>query len=458
MPPRKQHVKVKSSKAFNSDAHTAEYRGPITRSRRAPVQRSPIFKLPLEVLSMIFLLILPSDLELGEEWRLPLSERRLQGRSPLLLCAICSMWRTFALATPQLWRQIFIHIPQDISKTTACSKADHLLQRIQCSGSLPLALYISSEGFFGHGYQAVRVASIISVLQCNATRFGALYLQKPSDNMLLKTFVQSGQSGRSPSRRRVRRPNTTPQENRLISWVQLTHLQIRRSIFPQQALIICKACSKLVWLSINFKVSQRPAHSHKPPIILLHDLVSIFLRSGTGCLPVFTESISAPSLREMCVARDSESINHFLTRSSSHRCCSLITSLIIREVPGQSYDFRPTLDDEILRRLTLHRGGSLCPYLNLLCLRGIWGSHSAVQSMIESRICPQSCALHDRLQYFHLQWARVVDFDQKRLDEVLKRSEMAYSLDWDGRGGSASGWPQGGTYSQDIYCTGLRNW
>ena len=28
---------------------------------------------------MIFLLILPSDVELGEEWRLPLSQRRLQG-------------------------------------------------------------------------------------------------------------------------------------------------------------------------------------------------------------------------------------------------------------------------------------------------------------------------------------------------------------------------------------------
>jgi len=76
--------------------------------------------------------------------------------------------------------------------------------------------------------------------------------------------------------------------------------------------------------------------------------------------------------------------------------------------------------------------------------------------MIESRIRPQACStLHDRL---HLHLVQVPDFDRKRLDEVLKKSEMVYSLDWDGHRGSASGWPQGETYSQDIYRTGLRNW
>ncbi len=176
---------------------TAEYSGLITRSR-AIVQRSPIFKLPLEVLRMILLLILPSDLELGEEWRLPLSQRRLQGRSSLLLSAVCSLWRVLALATPQLWRQISIHIPKGISKNT-CSKADHLLQRIQRSGSLPLVLYISSEGILGQ--HRVKAASIISVLQHHATRCRALYLQRPSDNVLREMF-KSGQSGpRSPVRR-----------------------------------------------------------------------------------------------------------------------------------------------------------------------------------------------------------------------------------------------------------------
>jgi hypothetical protein len=418
------------------------------------------------VLSIIFLLILPSDsLELGEEWRLPLSQQTLQGRNPLLLCAACSLWRTFALATPQLWRQIRIHIPQGISEAIARSKADHLLQWIQRSGSLPLALYISSEKFFSQGRESIRVASIISVLQHHATRCRALYLQKPSDNVLLEIF----NAGRSPLKRQVRQP--MPQ------WVQLTHLQIRGWISHQQAFVIFRACSKLAWLSINFRLSRASAHLCKPPIIL-HDLVSIFLGSKSGCLSVVMKLISAPSLREMCVAttgttsRDGESLVHFLTRSSctldrldlggtfvsrdiipllAHRCCSSLTSLIIRDFPGLRYSY-PIVNDEILQRLDLHRGDSLCPHLNLLGLRRISGSHSAVQSMIESRIYPQACpTLHERLQYFHLQWVEILDFDPKRLDEILKRSEMAYSLDlWDNRCGSASGWPQGEAYS-DIY-------
>ena len=431
---------------------------------------------------MIFLLTLPSDLELGEEWRLPASQRRLHGKSPTLLCAVCSPWRTLALATPQLWSRIFIHIPQGISKDIAFSKANHLLQWIQRSGSLPLALYISSEGFFGQARS--RVASIISVLQHHATRCKTLYLQKPSDNILLEIF----KSGQSLLQRQLRRRDIMSQENQLFSWVQLTHLQIRRPISSaQQALVIFKACSKLVWLSINFKLPQGPAYeSHEPPVIL-HDLVSIFTRSESCCFSFVIGSISAPSLREMCVAstqtlpRDGKSLLHFLTRSScalerlelggpfvscdiipllSHRCCSLLTSLIIRDFPALDRDFSPIVDDEILQRLTLHRHDSLCPHLNLLGLRSILPSQqSAMQSMIESRICPQAYpSLHDRLQYFHLQWVNILQFDQEPLDEVFKRSEMAYSLHLDSCNGSASGWPQGETYCQDIYCTGLRNW
>ncbi len=441
-----------------------------TTSSRVLVQRSP---LPLEVLNRIFLLILPSDLELDEEWRLPFSQR-LQG-SGLLLCAVCALWRTLALATPQLWRQILIHIPQGISKAIACSKADNLLQQIQRS-TLPLALYISSEGFFGQA--RARVPSIISVLQRHATRCRALYLQNPSDNLLVEIF-KSEQIVRSPLRRGVR---TMPQENQLFSWAQLTHLQIRRCISPQHALVIFNACSKLAWLSINLKLPPRPAYvdDSEPPIIL-HDLASIFLGSDTACLSLVMPLISAPSLREMCVAstwtttRDSQSLVHFLTRSSctldrlelggnfvdydiipvlAHESSSSLTSLVIRDFPDQDRDFFPLVNDEILRRLTLHRDDSLCPHLNLLGLRGITGSQSVVQSMIESRKFPQA----DRLQHFHLQWDNVLEFDLKQLDEVLERSEMAYSLDSDSRNSSASGWPQGETYSQDIYCTGLRNW
>src|SRR6266550_5084355 len=151
-------------------------------------------------------------------------------------------------------------------------------------------------------------------------------------------------------------------------------------ISPQQALVICKACSKLVWLSITFKPSQNFASLQEPPMIL-HDLVSISISSGLCSLPRFMELISAPSLREMCVScpwpisRDDESLLHFLSRSSctldrlvlggyfpsgiiisllAHRCCSLLTSLIISGPVNHDYPI-------IIRRLTMkYFENSLC--------------------------------------------------------------------------------------------------
>ena len=325
---------------------------PITRSRARDVQRSPIFKLPSEVLSMIFILMLPNDLELGKEWCSP-GQRRPQGRSPLLLCAVCSLWRACALATPQLWRQIFIHISQDMSKTTARLKANRLLLWIQRSRSLPLALYLSSERFFSHaGRKPFRGTPVISVLKQQANRWRALYLQKPLDNVLLEIFKSEQYRPSPSSRRRVHHPNTMPQENQLTSWVQLTHLQICRSISAQQALVIFKACSKLVWLSINrLELPHGPAYS-KPPIIL-PDLVSISLGFKSFCLRGVMTSISAPSLREMCIgiasstwtiSADGESLLYFLTQSSctldrlelSGVCKNLTNTLITTFYPRAS--------------------------------------------------------------------------------------------------------------------------
>ncbi|KAF8334560.1 hypothetical protein F5887DRAFT_648716 [Amanita rubescens] len=84
-----------------------------------------IHNLPLEVLSKIFLLVLPTDLELHKESH-TMPNRRTRMINPFLLCSICSMWRTLALATPQLWRRVFAYIPSEarITNAIACSKAD----------------------------------------------------------------------------------------------------------------------------------------------------------------------------------------------------------------------------------------------------------------------------------------------------------------------------------------------
>jgi hypothetical protein len=52
------------------------------------------------------------------------------------LCAVSSLWRTLALATPKLWSRVFVYVP-DKSKSKA-----QLVPWIKRSGSLPLTLFI----------------------------------------------------------------------------------------------------------------------------------------------------------------------------------------------------------------------------------------------------------------------------------------------------------------------------
>ncbi|KAF8172477.1 hypothetical protein BJ912DRAFT_859979, partial [Pholiota molesta] len=57
--------------------------------------KSPIGTVPYDVLLEIFVHCLPRD-------RLEVNQRRKRV-APLLLCHVCSSWRTVALATRTLW-------------------------------------------------------------------------------------------------------------------------------------------------------------------------------------------------------------------------------------------------------------------------------------------------------------------------------------------------------------------
>ncbi|KIM38399.1 hypothetical protein M413DRAFT_245635 [Hebeloma cylindrosporum] len=69
-----------------------------------PQQLGPIEEIfPIEIIAHIFILCLPKD---------PL--RHFQPdltRAPLLLCHVCSVWRTIALNTPQLWNHFHHRLP-----------------------------------------------------------------------------------------------------------------------------------------------------------------------------------------------------------------------------------------------------------------------------------------------------------------------------------------------------------
>ena len=118
---------------MHESEHPAQYNGPITRSR-ATRSRASIHTLPLEVLSTIFILVASDKQILAPIWK-----------DPLPLCAVSSLWRSIALATPQLWQRISVR--KSISRATVKSEAKELVLWIKRSELLPLTLVIWYRSF-----------------------------------------------------------------------------------------------------------------------------------------------------------------------------------------------------------------------------------------------------------------------------------------------------------------------
>ena len=157
MPPRKRRLEARpiqtsaSAQRIHKDSPNVVHpNSPIAGCRDScandPAPR-PIHSLPPEILSQIFILTLHIDFaavaELHETPRH--SERHLQIFNPLVLCAVCSSWRSLAFATPRLWRRVFIHIPLNLKKGQAEKQTASLIQWIERAHSLPLALHISCD-------------------------------------------------------------------------------------------------------------------------------------------------------------------------------------------------------------------------------------------------------------------------------------------------------------------------
>ena len=117
----------------------ARYNGPITGSRTAHAltEQHSIDSIPPEVLSAIFILTLASDDQI-------VKRSSVGWTNPLPVCTVSSLWRTLALATPQLWSRVFVYVPDSKSKAMARSEAQ-LVPWIKRSGSLPLTLFIWKE-------------------------------------------------------------------------------------------------------------------------------------------------------------------------------------------------------------------------------------------------------------------------------------------------------------------------
>ncbi|KAF8343397.1 hypothetical protein F5887DRAFT_973744 [Amanita rubescens] len=411
-----------------------------------------IHNLPLEVLSKIFLLVLPTDSEHHERSHTTPSDRGIRLINPFLLCSICSMWRTLALATPQLWRRVFVYIAP-ITNTIARSKADDLSQWIQRSGSLPLTLYLN------HAYRKPTlldktgpITPIIDVLTRYATRWEAFYLQSPVSIERNSRPLSAYRLGGWTSLRRVSLQQlygiTKDIDIRLIlPWAQLTHLAIDGPFF-HLAVDALRECRELTWLSIRgfFDTTRL----RRPPLIL-PNLVTLY--PSTFDLDAGMNSIYLPSLREMFISQlipDQDDVGPllgFLTRSAcaldkleiqayifregslvhvlAHQCCNSLISLSIH---GQSHS-QPLIEDEFLERLSLYHDKPLCPRLRFLvlsdrCRPGYASFSAAFLEMVKSRT-----ELRAGDSQFHFLSLKMKYFThEQELEEIINGCGMGYTV------------------------------
>jgi hypothetical protein len=411
---------------------------------RTALHKPPIHSLPLEVVSEIFILALPPDYELCKRSQMH-PEDRPKLVNPLLFCAVCSLWRSIALSTAQLWKRAFVFVPQHIKKGQAIQKAAYLVRWIERSGSLPLTLHIISgidTSLLGTGPDA----PITSVLNRYAARWETLYHRSTEDHqspiyMLHAPWSQLsfGFAGWHSLRQicsshingSLHEPNqTTP-------WAQLTDLQIRAYIPSSRAISFFRECPRLVRLSIAVWAMFE---AHASPIIQ-HSLVTLSVTTDHCSFVV--SSITLPNLRKLYMSKLSpthlESLLDFFTRSScnldrlvisethltprdhlnllAHKSCDSLSSLII----NNTWMGDPSVDEELVRRLTLRQHDSLCTRLKVLTMTcWIDTPTSALLDMVESRIGSHAGQLPDGLLQY-LQFFAVTEHIQK-LDEVGMRS------------------------------------
>jgi len=326
-----------------------------------------------------------------------------------------------------------------------------LVQWIKRARSLPLTLHMIfcdiDRMFFD---QRKSLAPVVSVLNDYATNWKTLYFQTPHEgsrmlgSLLPHLFCFDGWHS---LRRICLGKSAALLQNRTIPLAQLTHLEIYTQTSYQEAMNVCRICSKLVQLSIF--VLDPPYPVMATDCVTLRDLVTFSLKSyGSSAV---LEGLSLPSLRDLRIGQlyitDVPSLLAFFTRSSctldtlelhewefqpkhylsflAHKSCNLLTSLRICSAG------RIAFDAEVLRRLTLHQHDSLCPHLKFLKIDCcVQSSSSALLKMVESRINPH--ADQEQLQHFRFWIGFGHDIDIKELDEFGEKNGMEYNRQWVG--------------------------
>jgi hypothetical protein len=127
------------------------------RMKRSLNERTtPIYRIPTEILSEIFLHCLVED-----------SDGFDAEEAPLLLNFVCSKWRTVAISTPQLWSSISLDLPP-------CGGIEMLETWLSRSSASPLKIIWTDSQ--GSADDSATLNAIIPLARC--LRFITIYISR----------------------------------------------------------------------------------------------------------------------------------------------------------------------------------------------------------------------------------------------------------------------------------------
>ncbi|KAK7001350.1 hypothetical protein R3P38DRAFT_2649411 [Favolaschia claudopus] len=287
-------------------------------------------RLPMDILEAIFLQCLPSTRNAVMSAQ----------EAPLLVCRICSAWRTAALSMPRLWASLHIPTAFIIAKSeTRIAAVEQWLIRAAAS-SLSISVYRDLARVWGwatppHSDYNVMMGALLKilvrsfpqwqkiVLNIDAKTAEALadieppYLRSftfTGDLSILSLFnsnLLNGQHLRAVSL--CSDSDLNPVPNFPVAWHQLTHLKVQSSqtqtLYGGRALSLSNMipllgrCPQLVSLYVTLDSEEEPLFDHESSVALL------FLESFTATLcgaessyshlAYIVASVSMPKLRRL---------------------------------------------------------------------------------------------------------------------------------------------------------------
>ncbi|KAF7346539.1 hypothetical protein MSAN_01882000 [Mycena sanguinolenta] len=308
-------------------------------------------RLPPDILREIFVACLPT------ERNAVMSAQE----APLLLCRICSAWRTIALSSPRLWASL--HVPFD---WVICneSRAPAVVQWLQRSGACPISLSVTLDDLEWADESSIDESSSGSALLRSLADFSARWrhvefmqlsslrahelagMRSPALESLKLTGNVSGSKLatldilRVPTLRNliVHSWSSDHLDDIVLTmplvWDQLTHLTFqcnrnRRGFLFRNVLVVLERCTRLVFLEVRLRDSVEFAS--KPMLLPFLETLIMEGPMQAQSLSYLIELVSMPRLRNFRIppleVHGSFSFGSLGTRSP------LIESLEIVDLP-----------------------------------------------------------------------------------------------------------------------------